>query len=525
MKTTKTVNTLGTLTTGKREAISFGRFSSNKQEEGDSVNRQKHAYTSVLARYSERCEPSTRYTFGTFFGKGESGFHGKHLAEGGSLRRFLDLLKSGVIDPNKTVLVIEMWSRFSRMEPDLAVKLLSDIVRSGCVVAVYSPDMWVDTPNLEGQNFIIIAMCLQMAHAEAKEKSRIGKKNRENIRTTGLTIGKQKPRTCPTWISVSKDGKAYELNDKAETLRKACLLAAQGHGQTHIANTLNIQASGLTGYFRSRALIGEYQPQTRDNGRSNIGAPVADYYPSLLSADEFRQLQSSLDSRVKQKGMRSIKVTNLFTDLMFNEFGEVMRVKTDSRGTHTIKRYVNRCWGKGTGINYQLVEDAILDVFLSLTREQLYPADSSESEKELRNLEAKIADTTANIAQWEAEAVEGNRGLSRLISASTVKLEAYEAELETVKTRLVVNKVDNLSAGKTIITELLAEKTGKELIDLRSRLKAVINRVVRRIVITIHSPYSCSLEVNLVNGKAVSVGSVGKVKGLTVAVGIEGEDD
>ncbi len=41
-------------TNAKREAISYGRFSSSKQEEGDSTNRQSNAYDSVLNRYGEK---------------------------------------------------------------------------------------------------------------------------------------------------------------------------------------------------------------------------------------------------------------------------------------------------------------------------------------------------------------------------------------------------------------------------------------------------------------------------------------
>ncbi len=78
-----------------RDAISYGRFSSKgKQEEGDSMRRQKEAYERVCDRYKDRCRPSERYGFGAIFGRGESGYHGRHLGKGGSLAKFLDLIRS-----------------------------------------------------------------------------------------------------------------------------------------------------------------------------------------------------------------------------------------------------------------------------------------------------------------------------------------------------------------------------------------------------------------------------------------------
>ena len=71
----------------KLEAISYGRFSSEKQEKGDSIERQKRAFNGVLARYSERLFPSSRFTF---FDPGLSGFHSANLKNGGDLARFLD---------------------------------------------------------------------------------------------------------------------------------------------------------------------------------------------------------------------------------------------------------------------------------------------------------------------------------------------------------------------------------------------------------------------------------------------------
>src|SRR5262245_23910422 len=137
----------------KREAISFGRFSSRPQEKGDSVRRQEEAYRRVCEQFKDRCEPSARFGFGAFFGFGESGFHGRHLKKGGSLRALLDKMDSGEIDPSKVCLVVEAFDRLSRIEPDLAMRLLSDIVRRGCPVVVANNSMWIERESMGSANF------------------------------------------------------------------------------------------------------------------------------------------------------------------------------------------------------------------------------------------------------------------------------------------------------------------------------------------------------------------------------------
>src|SRR5687767_6606248 len=65
-----------TMSKQPREAIAVGRFSTDKQDEGDSIRRQQNSFARVCQRWE--LQPSTRWTI---FDKGLSGFTGDHLSE------------------------------------------------------------------------------------------------------------------------------------------------------------------------------------------------------------------------------------------------------------------------------------------------------------------------------------------------------------------------------------------------------------------------------------------------------------
>jgi hypothetical protein len=490
-----------------REAISFGRFSSGEQEKGDSTSRQERAYQSVCERYKDKMIPSTRFKFGSFFGKGESGFHAAHLAQGGSLRRFLDKIQSGEIDPHKTVLVIEMWSRFARIAPDLAVKLLSDIVRAGCVIAVYTPDMWVDTSALSGQQFIMIAMCLQMAHVESSEKSRIKKSDWQKKReyANGMTKNGLKSKDNPAWISVSEDGKKFVLNELASKLHKAALLSIDGMGQGEIEKRISGLPKNLTRTFRDRALIGEKTMKERHGKERKTAKVVEGFYDAVLTVDEFRKVNAALDSRMTMKAKKGRFVTNLFTGLIKNTNGQEMAIKRQSQGKPPVLvPYANGRYQSGKSLHYQPLEDALISLFIDLKISDVMAVDSGMEQKQIAELRAKIEDKKATIKVFEDD---GNLSVGQIRSIGILEKQIADmtAQVEQLETKIVVGEVDNLGNIQSIVAMFL--KIGNEgdmkpelLLEYRTKLKDSIRRLVSKIQIAVHDARRATIKVWLVNG-------------------------
>jgi len=491
----------------KREAISYGRFSSKPQEKGDSQRRQREAFDRICTRYADKLEASNRFGFGVLFDHGKSGYHGKHLEQGGALRSFLDKLKSGEIDPKTSALCIDEWSRFSRIEPDLGVKLLSDIVRCGCPVIIHNPDMWVDNLTISSPQFIIISFMLQQAHSAGKEKSDWKRESWNGFRERGDGMVKagRKTSACPSWIS--PNGTAFVLNSKAPLLRQAALLSIAGYGATEIRRTLGKENArdwaGLVTCFRQRTLIGEYQPMKREGGKKiKTGDAIEGFYPHLLTQDEFNRLQSSLDSRRKQKAKRGVYCTSLFTGLTFAD-NRLLIIRRTNAGKAILKAR-----GRGKQLDYAVVETGLLDLFLDLTPADLLPVEQTADRA--TELQALIADKTNKLEPIMAEYdLTGSAFLLKKISAYEDQIKALETELNAEQVKCSVSKCDTLGDTQDLVAHL-AGLTGQELLDARLRLLRLIATLVARIDLTIHHSKSCGIVLTLANGREVRRGETSK---------------
>lgn len=483
----------------KREAISFGRFSSAKQEEGDSLRRQRAAYERCCDRHKDRCEPSTRYGFGAFFGRGESGFSGRHLGKGGSLRALLDKLRSGEIDPKKTCVVVEAFDRLSRLEPDLAMQLISDIVRMGCPVVVDSPDLWLETADLGGHKFILIAAMLQLAHAESKQKS---ERLCEHW-TAQRKRGGHGSSICPRWCRQEKGGKFVLIPEKAAVVRRIFREYTNGSGDVVIALGLNMDhiptlhkkaktwdKRAIQYIIKSRVVLGEYQPTTmvRADGKTKRvkeGQPVM-MYPPVISEELFARAQgSALERRRLPKHERG--VVNLFSGIMFDAVsGSVMYKKlTLSMGKAFYYLVPSECMrdnGSWASISYHLVEMAFVHFIRGL---ELRKVEDGSLQARIEAERSIVAKVNADLERISMEAdIDSLIVLMRRLEATKKAAELRLAALEQEASRDGSEDLGRL--------QLLADQWDKaeeagELEEFKEGLRNRIRSVVREIWIRIEA--------------------------------------
>lgn len=107
-------------------AFSYVRFSSKKQEQGDSVRRQ-----TALAR-AHADQHGLVLDERSYQDLGISAFKGKNAVEG-ALGAFIDAVDRGLIPKNATLLV-ESMDRLSRQEVDEALELFLSITRRGITI-------------------------------------------------------------------------------------------------------------------------------------------------------------------------------------------------------------------------------------------------------------------------------------------------------------------------------------------------------------------------------------------------------
>lgn len=509
-----------------RQAISYGRFSSIGQEEGESTARQKAAYNEVCSHYSDRIAPSTEYGFGHFFGKGESGFSAEHLADGGSLASLLSALESGAINPHKTCLVIEAFDRLGRMEPDIATALLSRLVRMGCALAVARPRVFIgNVADLNGSNWFLVQAMLVLAHEESKQKSERGQHNWRVKREAGAAAVNtrhdkgSKSRACPSWLQRSPDGKTYVPNDFAQVIKEMFRLALEGHGAKTIQGMLKLEGVCVLGYLRDRQVIGEHQPMKRVGKSTRVpdGLAIPNYYPAIITDDIFFTVQTGLDSRRKQRGRKGKFVTNLFKELCYGDDGKKMYIKGESRGRRMLTR---RTPGRKRAWDYKAIEAGIL---LELRDVSLQPATATVKDYVgiLNDLSRRIDELT------ELQAELPSRANAVALSKLEARVEEVQAEYEAEKGK-VAPPVALLEA-QTLLGQLDG-LTGDDLLLARTRVAACMARLLKRINVTIresiHGTPECVVWLAFVDGtvRVFSIENVGRKAAKYVYTGLCGAD-
>ena len=114
---------INTVSFVKRNSYAYSRFSSSQQAEGDSYRRQ-------IERAKKFCdEHNLELNETRFEDLGVSGYTGENIATG-ALGDFIAALEAGKI-PQGSVLIVENWDRFSRLEPMEARTTLGKIIKGG----------------------------------------------------------------------------------------------------------------------------------------------------------------------------------------------------------------------------------------------------------------------------------------------------------------------------------------------------------------------------------------------------------
>ena len=276
--------------TGDRPvAYSYVRFSSKRQELGDSLRRQVEAAEAYARDHnltlSER----------TFRDLGVSGFKQRNIKHG-ALAAFIGAVKSGLIAPG-AFLLIEQFDRLTRAEVNVAFRLLLDLVDTGItVVTLVDEKVWDSETVQDIANVLTSIILMSRAHEESKSKAgRLravwGRKKGDAQKTPPGTL-KIVTGECPRWLAPNADRTGFDvLEDKAESVRKVFAARIGGFGVSSIVNRANaeqwpvpgklpvqrideddasFQARKLQGatwhtslvgrLLHNRSVLGEYQP-------------------------------------------------------------------------------------------------------------------------------------------------------------------------------------------------------------------------------------------------------------------------
>jgi DNA invertase Pin-like site-specific DNA recombinase len=173
-------------------AYSYARVSSKQQtadQGGKGIDRQELLSQEWSARHGVPLDYELRDL-------GRSGSKGHHLRKGAALGAFLDAVKGGQITPNSTLLV-ESFSRLSRLQIDDALTLFLDLIRSGVTLITLQDQSAYTRRSIRGSagEMHKVTALMQAARTEAEFKAFSSRRSWKGRRQRAT-------RQCPSWLVV-----------------------------------------------------------------------------------------------------------------------------------------------------------------------------------------------------------------------------------------------------------------------------------------------------------------------------------
>lgn len=320
------------------QAYSYIRFSSEKQQLGDSLRRQLKLAEDYAAEHKLNLDTHSYRDLGV------SAFHGKNALEG-RLGTFWRAVEEGIIKSG-SYLLVESLDRLSRNEVDEALELFLQIIRKGIIIVTLSDRQEYSRARIKsdhGISLIVSIIYMSRAHEESATKSSRVKAAWESKRKEAANTQKIMSAMAPAWLKPNADRTKWIVDKrKAATVREIFSLALNGNGTPTIARLLNekktptMQTAAhwsfgtVSAILKNPAVIGKLSP------KKTGGEPITSYYPSIVSETQFHLVQEALGKRRWIGGRNTENVLNLFAGYCFcEECGSKMRSVGSSK---TIKQ-------------------------------------------------------------------------------------------------------------------------------------------------------------------------------------------
>ncbi|MDF5965201.1 recombinase family protein [Pseudomonas aeruginosa] len=218
----------------KKRVYCYVRFSSKKQELGDSIERQQR----LIEQYLEKNDAEIVEQFSDL---GVSAFRGKNVKVG-ALSRFMERVQAGEIGLGDT-LIVESLDRISRQKELNTLSVLTNILNAGVVIYTLTDERVYNAQNEDHAQLLFqISFIISRAHDESlnKQKRSVSAwaRKHEGARTKKAVM----TRKLPYWLkAVEENGetKIELIAERAQEVRKAFELAKHKLGAQAIASRLN----------------------------------------------------------------------------------------------------------------------------------------------------------------------------------------------------------------------------------------------------------------------------------------------
>lgn len=286
------------------------RFSDGKQEDGTSYDRQLERARSYCRDKNILLHEDEDHVF---FDSGKSAYKGEHLAAGGELKRFYDLVAKGTI-PRGSRLLVEDLDRLSRQDMWKASDKFRELVDAGIlVVTLMDRKEWTGLGSFGDAMQMLIKLDLNNQES-AKKSDRVGKSWTERYKQA--RNGQAIKIPLASWLTYGPDGFAILKEPEAGAVRLIFEMCIDGHGMISIAKELMARGhkpfrgskwitASVFGIVKNQAAMGVYTP--RDGGE-----PVPDYFEAVVDNTTWWAAQAAIAGRKKARATLQTKSFNVW---------------------------------------------------------------------------------------------------------------------------------------------------------------------------------------------------------------------
>ena len=504
----------------KGVAYSYVRFSTVKQELGDSLRRQVDMAEEYCAKHGLVLHPATYRDLGV------SAFKRKNL-EKGALAAFIQAVHAGKIAKG-SFLVIEQFDRLSRADTNKALRLLLDLVDAGIkVVTLVDEKVWDAETITDTGNLILAIVYMSRANNESATKAKRlsdawTEKKRKAATGEGVRIVTSE---CPRWLSPNEDKTGFiVLEHLVESIKKVFDMRINGYGISSIVTRANkegwpvpgkgpVQKSGespadfavrasqkdtwhtsnVGRLLKNRALLGEYLPHTNDpndeNKRLPGETPILGYYPAVIEETTFLRAQAKADRSGRFPGRRDASLKNWLQGLLrCGVCGRsFVRKNKNSLAQPEYARYycANRSIAKTNcpGANAKELETAVLTV-VSVVAPQHFAAtgrmDELKIQVDILALELSSAQQARDrYLELIGEGQKNSPSLNKKYHEAEQKVTLAEKQLAEAKAELA----DLSGDFEQVFANILKAVKDVDSLDARAALREELSRVIEKAVV------------------------------------------
>ena len=443
------------------KAYSYIRFSSKKQEQGDSVRRQ----TELAEQYAH--VHGLILSDKNFQDLGISAFKEGNRP---SLGDMLEAIEKGHIEQGSTI-IIESLDRLSRRGIDVTQQIIKSILQHKVFIASLVDGLLLNRESVNDLVSVIrIALAADLAYKESEKKSQRLRETKGQQRQRALN-GEVINKILPFWLERQKD--KFLFSDRIDTVKRIIELRREGLGTNKIAKMLNdeghrpLRSAGwnhttVAKTINSVALYGAYQTSETTIDRKVILLDIIeDYYPAIISKEEFMLLQS--DQKHSKPGYKSEH--NAFSGILKHECGGALVRKFHVASGKTYQYHVcaNARDGKcNVTKNFKNIEVALFRIMKELKIEEKTNFDESLL-AEKNSLREKIQDLNDTILHLPKVPIS----VIQTISTLEEKLEEIESKIKQQNSMIISENAFDIN--------LLQEV--KEPQKLNMMLKRVIEQI------------------------------------------------